>query len=259
MYTVEREVKHQSKQILLFSDDLSNKIKHSLQTSPIQSRGNSTASSPVSLSPNPTKCRSPQQFLQDWLQLSEKRSPRVATNATIGDTNNESPSCSKRPRDMDSSLKRSKRVCLENVMRKNEVKNSEFDTPECLGENNKENMAINLNTQVRSEQTACTTLTKVSEMQCHIETNQSECTKMTTNHGTDQSECKNTVKKQNTKKSNWLRDMGVKKKNLNKVSRKVKTSSQPSSPLQQQPSSLSTVSDYLVLRRTFLKAVHYDL
>ena len=159
---------------------------------------------------------------------------------------------------MESSLKRSKRVCLENVMKKNEVKNSEFDTPECLGENNKENMAINLNTQVRSEQTAYTTLTKVSEMQCNIETNQPECT-VTTNQGTDQSECTNTVKKQNTKKSNWLRDMGVKKKNLNKVSRKVKTSSQPSSPLQQESSSPSTVSDYLVLPRTFLKAVLYDL
>ena len=131
------------------------------------------------------------------------------------------------------------------MKKSDEVKNSEFDTPECLGENNKENMEINLNTQVSSEQTVYTTLTKVSEMQRNIETNQPECTKVTTNQGTDQSDCKNTVTKQNTKKSNWLRDMGVKKKNLNKVSRKAKTSSQPSSPLQQEPSSPSTVSDYL--------------
>ena len=171
--------------------------------------------------------------------------------------NNESSSCSKRPRETESTLKRSKRVCLENVIEENNdvktcstqcsVKDSpKSNTPDCLGENNKENVNINLNTQVRSEQSVNTKLMELSEMQSNTVTNQSECTKVMTNQESDQSKCENPVTKQSIKKSNWLRDMGVKKKNLNKVSRKVKPSSQPSSPLLQEPSSPSTVSDYFV-------------
>jgi hypothetical protein len=60
-----------------------------------------------------------------------------------------------------------------------------------------------------------------------------------TKQETDQSGRKNAMTKQNGKKSNWLRDMGVKK---NKVSRKIKLPSQPSSPQLQEPSSPNTVS-----------------
>jgi hypothetical protein len=114
----------------------------------------------------------------------------------------------------------------------------------------KENVDINLNSQLNSEQSSVNTKSReLSEKQsntefkdngsCSIQTSQSDCKNIMTKQETDQSGRKNAMTKQNGKKSNWLRDMGVKK---NKVSRKIKLPSQPSSPQLQEPSSPNTVS-----------------
>lgn len=251
-------------------DDLLNKTT-TPQTSPIRSRSDSTPSSPVSLSPNPIKCSSPQQFLQNWLQLSGSPSgrdrPTTNPRPSLRNTNTESSSCNKRQRETENTINRlNKRVCLDKSTEENGGKHSgETSSAQCeasLGNelsefhtdldftkgSDKENVDINLNSQLNSEQSSVNTKSReLSEKQsntefkdngsCSIQTSQSDCKNIMTKQETDQSGWKNAMTKQNGKKSNWLRDMGVKK---NKVSRKIKLPSQPSSPQLQEPSSPST-------------------
>ncbi len=233
----------------------------------MRSRSNSTASSPSTLSPNPIKCSSPQQFLQSWLKLSD-RAYSPATNPGLGNTNIESSSCNKRQRETENKVSENKRVCLDNRVEENSDENSSAHCEASLGkelskfdkdlqfskDTNKENVDINLNSQLNSEQSSVDTKSlKLSERQSYTELKdnsscskhiiQSDCRKVMTKQETNQSECKNAMTKQNGKKSNWLRDMGVKKKNFNKVSRKVNSPSHPRSPRLQEPSSPNTVSD----------------
>ena len=221
----------------------------------MRSRSDSTASSPSTLSPNSIKCSSPQQFLQSWLKLSD-RAYSPATNPGLGNTNIESSSCNKRQRETENKVSENKRVCLDNRVEENSDENSSAHCEASLGkelskfdkdlhfskDTNKENVDINLNSQsLKLSEISYTELKENSSCSKHII--QSDCKKVMTKQETNQSECKNAMTKQNGKKSNWLRDMGVKKKNFNKVSRKVNSPSHPRSPRLQEPSSPNTVSD----------------
>ena len=219
----------------------------------MRSRSNSTASSPSTLSPNSIKCSSPQQFLQSWLKLSD-RAYSPATNPGLGNTNIESSSCNKRQRETENKVSENKRVCLDNRVEENSDENSSAHCEASLGkelskfdkdlqfskDTNKENVDINLNSQLNSEQSSVDTKSlKISERQSYTELKENS----SRSKHIIQSDCKKVMTKQNGKKSNWLRDMGVKKKNFNKVSRKVNSPSQPRSPRPQEPSSPNTVSD----------------
>ena len=236
----------------------------------MQSRSNSTASSPVSLSPNPTNCSSPQQFLESWLKLGDRTNSNSrntpTTSPSLRNPNGENSSCNKRQRETKDELNTNKRICLDNDEQEGsedssstqckascEMKSSKLDKNLHLSKDtNKENVDINLNSQINSGQSPVNTESaKLSERQSNTKSRdsssrqiaESNCEKVMTKEATNQSECKDAVTKLNGKKSNWLRDMGVKKKSLNKISRKVKPSSQPSSPQLQEPSSPNTVSD----------------
>ena len=232
-------------------------------TSPVRSRSNSTASSPVSLSPNPTNCRSPQQFLESWLKSSDKTNSvgrnSPANSTSLGNTDGESSN--KRQRETEDTVNTNKRVCLDSKVEENNEDNTSVQCgtsheKELSKDTNKENVDINMNFQLNSGQSPANLKSErqsntnsedsssCSKLSPQSVTNQSDCTK----DGTNQSECKNEVTKPTGKKSNWLRDMGVKKKSLNKMPRKVKPPSQPSSPRQQEtPSSPNTVSNSFVL------------
>jgi hypothetical protein len=154
-----------------------------------------------------------------------------------------------------------KRVCLDSKVEENNEDNTSVQCgtsheKELSKDTNKENVDINMNFQLNSGQSPANLKSErqsntnpedsssCSKLSPQSVTNQSDCTK----DGTNQSECKNAVTKPTGKKSNWLRDMGVKKKSLNKMPRKVKPPSQPSSPRPQEtPSSPNTVSNSFVL------------
>lgn len=225
-------------------------------TSPARSRSNSTgtaestASSPVSLSPNTLKCNSTQQFLQNWLQFSETVSSRNENSPgirpSLGHKNIESSVCAKRPRDIDETNKKTKRVCLDDEIDDNDEKQGEksSSTEDNVGPENvfmsgvdKENMDTNI--QVISEQISVDSKSvDQSETRSELWDNGS-CLKQ----GTSQSECRRDVTKQQGKKLNWLRDMGVRKKGVNTVPRKLNSPAQLRSPLLKEPSSPNTVSD----------------
>ncbi|XP_028398798.1 denticleless protein homolog B-like isoform X3 [Dendronephthya gigantea] len=204
-------------------------------TSPARSRSNSTAgstaSSPASLSPNPYKCNSPQQFLQNWLQSKEtvssnKNENSLGSSPRLGSKNIETAVCAKRPRDLDEADNETKRVCLDGGVEENE-------TPFMSG-TDKENMDTNI--QVISEQKSVDIKSiDQTELRSELKDNGSRL-KQTTS----QPECRSDVAKQQGKKSNWLRDMGVRKKGVNSVPRKVNSPPQPSSPLLKEPSSPNT-------------------
>ena len=260
-------------------DDLLNKTTPS-PTSPVQSRSNSAASSPISLSQNSTNCSSPQQFLESWLKLGDRSNSNSRnapkTSPSLGNPNGENSSCNKRRRETEDSLNTKKRVCLDSEEQESGEDSSSAQCEASCGKElskveknsyfykgtNKENVDINLNSRLNSGQSPVNTeLAKLSERQSKTKprdssskqiaesgkdailkeaTNQSECKNVMTKEATNQSECKDAVTKLNGKKSNWLRDMGVKKKSLSKISRKVKPPSQPSSPQLQEPSSPNT-------------------
>ena len=246
-------------------DDLLNKTTPS-PTSPVQSRSNSAASSPISLSQNSTNCSSPQQFLESWLKLGDRtnsNSRNAPKNSpSPGNPNGENSSCNKRRRETEDSLNTKKRVCLDSEEQESGEDSSSAQCEASCGKElskveknsyfykgtNKENVDINLNSRLNSGQSPVNTeLAKLSERQSKTKPRDSSSKQIAESgkdvilkEATNQSECKDAVTKLNGKKSNWLRDMGVKKKSLSKISRKVKPPSQPSSPQLQEPSSPNT-------------------
>ena len=243
-----------------FSDNTSNNTK-TPQTPPTRTRSDSTTSSPASLSPNAIKYSSPQQFLQKWLELSDKNGKDgIKTHSSVVNTNSDSSVCNKRPREIENIENKNKRVCLgeNNNNDIKEDKNSDKDLFQFGGslkneastsniansskDANKENVNTNLSTSVKLEQFSNKKKSEEELSECNIQSSQSDCSNVLAKNDTDQSQCRNALTNQNGKKSNWLRDMGVKKKNLNKVSRKVRHTSQPNSPVLQEPSSPNAVS-----------------
>lgn len=94
----------------------------------------------------------------------------------------------------------------------------------------KENMDVNVNSAsaTLSESQSATELKANSSKP--TQATESHCENAMTKQDANQSECKKAETVKNRKKSNWLRDMGVKKKTFNKVAKRTEPPSQPSSP-----------------------------